>query len=148
MRTLTAAAATAAALASTPALAETISKPSPHSVSETADRLVAAVEEAGAAVIARVDHAGAARGADLELADSQLVIFGNPRVGTPAMQQDMRAGLTLPLRVLVYDTGEGTAVLYHSAGTLFAGMDVDQESEAATRINGALTMLTDKAVAE
>lgn len=145
IRTLAAALALAGATA---AAAETVTKPSPVSVPETADRLVAAVEEAGAAVVARVDHADAAAGADLELPAATLLIFGNPAVGTPAMQEDLRAGLVLPLRVLVHDDGAGgTALTYQTAESLFAGMDVDPTGEAASRIDGALSRLTDAAVA-
>lgn len=144
--TRTATAATlAAALFAMPATAELVTKPSAYAVGQTADRLEEAVEEAGAAVIARVDHQASAEGADLTMPPAILVIFGNPKVGTPVMQEDLRAGLTLPLRVLVHADGEDTVVTYHTAESLFAGMDVDPAGEAAERIDGALEMLTDKA---
>ncbi|MEM7491232.1 MAG: DUF302 domain-containing protein [Pseudomonadota bacterium] len=136
-------------LAATPALAETVTKPSAHSVAETADRLVAAVEGAGARVMARVPHSEGAASVDLELPEAELVIFGNPAVGTLIMQQDLRAGLILPLRVLVHADGAGgAAVTYQTAETMFDGLDVDTSSEAAQRINGALGNLTDAATEE
>ncbi|KIT16848.1 DUF302 domain-containing protein [Jannaschia aquimarina] len=134
-------------LAGAPAMAEIVTKPSPHSVGETADRLVAAAEGAGATIVARVLHSQAAAGVDMELAEAELVIFGNPRAGTPVMQQDLRAGAVLPLRVLVHADGDAAAVTYQSAESLFAGLDVDLSSEAAIRIDGALSTLTDAAVA-
>jgi len=131
-----------------PAMAEMVTKPSPHSVTDTADRLVAAIEGAGAKVVARVDHSAAAGGVDMELPEATLVIFGNPKVGTPVMQQDLRAGLTLPLRVLIHAAdGDGSALTYQGAGDLFAGMEVDAGSDAAKTIDGALGKLTDAAVA-
>ncbi|SFI54406.1 DUF302 domain-containing protein [Jannaschia pohangensis] len=139
---------TAALVAASPSFAEMITKPSPHSVTETADRLAAAIEGAGATLVARVPHSAAAASVDMELPESILMIFGNPKVGTPVMQQDLRAGLTLPLRVLVHADGDGAAVTYQTADDLFAGMDVDLGSEAAMTINGALGKLTDAAVAE
>ena len=65
-------------------------------VAATMDALEAAVNGAGATVFARVDHAGGAKKVDLELADAQLLIFGNPKLGTPAMQDDALAGIFLP----------------------------------------------------
>ncbi|MBM2576984.1 DUF302 domain-containing protein [Jannaschia sp. Os4] len=136
-------------LLAAPASAETVTKPSPVSVPETVERLVAAVEGAGATVVAQVPHSDAAASVEMDLPAAVLVIFGSPQVGTPVMQQDLRAGLTLPLRVLVHDDGQGgTALTYHTAETLFAGMDVDPSSEAAQRIDGALGNLTDAAVAD
>lgn len=137
------------ALAAMPAAAEIVTKPSPHDVPRTVERLVAAVEGAGAKVVAQVPHGQAAAGAGLELPEAVLVIFGNPEVGTPVMQEDLRAGLVLPLRVLVHVDGTGgAAVTYMTAEDLFAGLDVDAAGEAAGRIDGALGKLTDAAVAE
>ncbi|WP_226781046.1 DUF302 domain-containing protein [Oceaniglobus trochenteri] len=149
-RPLTFASATVAmALAASPVLAELQSKTSPKSVSETVDALAAAVEEAGATVIARVDHAGSAASVDMELAESELLIFGNPKVGTPPMQDDPRVGLMLPLRVLTYLDGEGTTrVVYENSAALFEGLEVPQDAEYLTKIDGALDKLTDKAIAD
>ena len=144
-RTIAMIAVTLAAFAA-PAAAEMITKPSAYSVPETADRLADAIAGAGATVVARVPHSDAAASVDMALPASVLMIFGNPRVGTPVMQEDLRAGLVLPLRVLIHDDGDGdTAVTYATAATLFSGMDVDLDGDAATRIDGALAMLTDKA---
>jgi uncharacterized protein (DUF302 family) len=69
---------------------------------ETVARLVEAIEDRGLTVFARIDHAAAARAAGLELADEEVVLFGNPRAGTPLMQSDPRVGVDLPLRILVW----------------------------------------------
>lgn len=73
-----------------PALADLAFKPSPKSVQQTMDDLDAAVTDAGATVFARVDHAQGAAEADMQLGAAQLLIFGNPQIGTPVMQQDVR----------------------------------------------------------
>lgn len=119
---------------------------SPHPVAETMDRLVAAVEGAGATVIGRVDHQAAAMAADMEMPQAQLLIFGNPRIGTPIMQQDLDASLILPLRVLVSEGGDGTIVTWQSPEEMFAGMDVDLESEPVMAMSAALEKLTAAAV--
>lgn len=146
-RMMTALAATAT-FAAAPLMAETITQTSPHSVSVTMDALQAAVEGAGATVFARVDHAAGAASVDMELPDAELLIFGNPMLGTPAMQADIEAGLQLPLRVLVYAGDEGTVVAYESVETIFDGLDVPLDAEFAQKMTGALATLTGKAVAE
>ena len=138
--------ATAATVLALPAGAESLA--SPHSVAETMDRLVAAVEGAGATVMARVDHTEGARSVEMDLPEAQLLIFGNPKVGTPIMQQDLRAGLILPLRVLVHEGDGGTMITWQSPEEMFAGLDVDPGSEPVKLAAGALEKLTAKAAEE
>ncbi len=85
---------------------------SPHSVRDTADRAVAAIESRGITLFARVDHGGGARAVGLELADEELLVFGDPRGGTPLMQSDATVGYELPLRLLVWDAAGTTMVGY------------------------------------
>lgn len=131
-----------------PVMAETITQSSPKSVAETMDALEAAVTGAGATVFARVDHGAGAASVDMDLPEAQLLIFGNPRLGTPAMQADIQAGLQLPLRVLVYEGEDGTVVAYESVDQLFDGLSVPLDAEFAKKMTGALAMLTGKAIAE
>jgi uncharacterized protein (DUF302 family) len=76
-------------------------------------------------VFARIDHAAGAREAGLELADEQVIMFGNPRAGTALMQSDPRIGIELPLRVLVWDTGEGVMLGHNDPRELADRYDVD-----------------------
>jgi uncharacterized protein (DUF302 family) len=79
--------------------------------------------------------------------DAQLLIFGNPALGTLAMEQDIRAGLVLPLQVLAYEDADGvTQLTWTPAEDLFAGLDIPVGAEVITKVNGALNMLTDKAI--
>jgi len=120
---------------------------SPLSVTETIDGLEAAVAGAGATVFARVDHAKGAESVGKSIPDAQLLIFGNPALGTLAMEQDIRAGLVLPLQVLAYEDADGvTQLLWTPAEDLFAGLDIPADAEVITKVNGALNMLTDKAI--
>jgi len=146
-RTLTAIAATLS-LIGAPLMAETITQSSPKSVSATMDALQAAVEGAGATVFARVNHAAGAASVDMELNDAELLIFGNPRLGTPAMQADIHAGLQVPLRVLVYAGDDGTVIAYESVATMFDGLNVPLDAEFANKMAGALAGLTERAAAE
>ncbi len=122
---------------------------SPHSVSDTVDRLAAAVEGAGATVVARVNHAKAAAGVDLELRPVEMLMFGNPKLGTPAMQADPASGLDLPLRVVVYEGEDGSVTLaYHDPAELAAAHDIPGDAEVLAKMTGALAKLTAAAVAE
>jgi uncharacterized protein (DUF302 family) len=60
-------------------------------------------------VFARINHADAAREAGMERAAEEVVLFGNPRVGTPLMQTDPRVGVELPLRLLIWEDGARVA---------------------------------------
>ena len=64
-------------------------------VTATADRLAAGIEAAGAKLMARIDHGAGAKTVGRDIGASQLLIFGNPKVGTPVMEQNRLAGLIL-----------------------------------------------------
>jgi uncharacterized protein (DUF302 family) len=84
-----------------------------HAPKETLDRLETAVAARGMSVIARVDHAGAARKVGMELRPTELLIFGNPRAGTPLMQAAQLMGIDLPLRALAWqDEAQATWLSY------------------------------------
>jgi len=122
-----------------------IVKTSAASVAETADKLVAAVENAGAKVFARVDHAAGARSIDSDLADMTLVMFGNPKIGTPILQAAPSAGLDLPNRVLIWDDEGQTRVGYLDPAVLKQRHQVEGADKAFDVMAGALAKLTDAA---
>jgi uncharacterized protein (DUF302 family) len=133
-----------------PALAaagsDIVRKPSAHGVTETIDRLEALVREKGLTRFARVDHRGNAEGVGLSLPDSQVLIFGNPKVGTQVMQCDPGAGLDLPLRVLAYADAEGkTWVAYHNPQGLKQDHGLD-DCPVVDKVEAALDALTDQAI--
>ncbi|MGR3551420.1 DUF302 domain-containing protein [Pseudooceanicola sp.] len=126
-------------LTATPALADFEKMEVNGTVDAAMSRLQSAVEDAGATVFARVDHAKGASDVGMELPASQLLIFGNPKLGTPVMQEDMRAGLALPLRMLIHQDAEGQVwVTYEEVEDMFDDLDVDDDSEAVEKMEGAL----------
>ncbi|QAX30273.1 DUF302 domain-containing protein [Leisingera sp. NJS204] len=132
-----------ALMSALPAAAELMKLPSQKLVAETMDALQAAVEGAGATVFARVDHAAGAQKAELELGASQLLIFGNPKLGTPAMQADPRAGLYLPLKVLAYEDAEGQVWLtYEDPAEMLSTLDIPADADFIAKMQGALGKLT------
>jgi uncharacterized protein (DUF302 family) len=121
---------------------EWITRESSVSVTETADRLVSAAEGAGATVFARVDHAAGAEAVGEELAPTTLVIFGNPQIGTPILQADRRAGLDLPLRVLIWEEDGVTMLGYEDPDALRERYAIEGADEAFEAMAGALENLT------
>jgi uncharacterized protein (DUF302 family) len=81
--------------------------PSRHSVSETIDRLEAELRAKSITVFARIDHGAEATRVGLSLRPTQVLIFGNPRAGTPVMQAVQAAAIELPLRALAWEDATG-----------------------------------------
>jgi uncharacterized protein (DUF302 family) len=96
---------------------------------ETVERVVGAIESRGLTLFARIDHAGAAREAGLQLADEQVVLFGNPRAGTPLMQSDPRIGVELPLRILIWADATGVLLGYRDPRELGGPYDIAAEQQ-------------------
>lgn len=90
------------------------SRRSIHGPKETMERLVAAVSKRGMSVLARIDHGAAAASVGLVLRPTEVLIFGNPRAGTPLMQAVQTMGIDLPLKALVWQDGEGTTWLSYN----------------------------------
>jgi uncharacterized protein (DUF302 family) len=105
-------------------------KRSTSSYQETVARLVGAIEGRGLTVFARIDHAAAAREAGLELADEEVVLFGNPRAGTPLMQSDPRVGIELPLRILVWADADGVLLGYRDPHELSEAYELGEDDRA------------------
>ena len=70
-------------------------------------KLIGAVTAKGLAILAHIDHAGAAAEAGMELRPTDLLIFGNPKGGTPLMQANQTMGIDLPLKALVWQDQDG-----------------------------------------
>ena len=87
---------------------------STHSVAQTMERLESLLKERGVMIFARIDFSGDAARAGLTLREEQMLIFGNPKAGTPLMQSVPAAGLDLPLKALVWEDAEGhTQIAYN-----------------------------------
>jgi uncharacterized protein (DUF302 family) len=81
--------------------------PSRHNVAKTIERLQTLLKERGILVFAHIDFSGDAARAGLAMRPEQMLIFGNPKAGTPLMVEAPVAGLDLPLKVLVWEDTEG-----------------------------------------
>jgi uncharacterized protein (DUF302 family) len=81
---------------------------SKHPVVETIDRLESLASSAGLVVFARIDFSGDAARAGLALRPMQMLIFGNPKAGTPLLAASPRSGLDLPLKALAWQDPSGS----------------------------------------
>lgn len=84
------------------------------SVNETADRLVSLLQAKGIKIFARIDQAAEARAVGLSMPETQLVIFGDPKAGTPLMVKTPSLALDLPLKALVWQAGDGKVWLSYN----------------------------------
>lgn len=119
-----------------------IIKDSASSVAETADKLVAIIEDAPPSLFARIDHAAGAQNAGLELPEATLIIFGAPAIGTPIMQENIMAGLDLPVRVLIWDDGGQTKIGYLDPESLKKRYEIEGAEQAFQQMAGALDKFT------
>jgi uncharacterized protein (DUF302 family) len=114
---------------------------------ETLNRLLDAVARRGLTVFAQIDHAAAARAVDMQLGDEVVVVFGNPRAGTPLMQQDPRIGIELPLRMLVWDRGDAAIVGYNDPRNLSRLYDVTRQAPTLDAMSSLLDDIAREAAA-
>lgn len=125
--------------------------PSKHPVDVTVDRLTKAIEGKGIKIAARIDHAAAAKAAGLELAPTIVLLFGNPKVGTPLMQADPRVGLELPMKMLVWQDKAGKVWLgYTPASALQERYSLEGKpaADAAQALSGALAAFAKAATSD
>ncbi len=124
-----------------------ISKSSRYSASETMDRLVAVVQSKGMTVFARIDHAAEAEKVGLKMRPSQLLIFGNPKGGTPLMVAAPTVAIDLPLKALAWEDAGGKVWLsYNSMSYLKERHGIEGEDETLKAVAAALDAMTGKAL--
>jgi uncharacterized protein (DUF302 family) len=111
---------------------------SSHDVKTTADRLVAALEGKGMTVFARIDHAAGAAKTGAELQPTELVIFGNPKVGTPLMKCDRSVAIDLPQKALIREQDGKVLLSYNNPDYLAKRHDLSGCAAVLDKIRMAL----------
>jgi len=91
-----------------------ISVKSSHDVKVTADRLENVLNQKGMTVFIRINHAAGAQKVGKKLRPTELVVFGNPKVGTPLMQCSQSVGIDLPQKALIWQDEKGQAWLSYN----------------------------------
>lgn len=119
-----------------------------YPAAETVDRLEALLKAKGIEVAARVDHAAAAKNKGLDLPATEVLIFGNPTVGTQLMQSRRSVALDLPLRVVVWEEPDGTVWAgYHDVAELAAQHGIGDRDEVVAAMQSGLEALLRQATA-
>ncbi len=92
-----------------------VNEASSHSVDETVERLKAMLQASGAVLFGLVDHSGEAEKVGLKMKPTKLLIFGNPKAGTPLMLASPSTAIDLPLKMLVWeDAAKKVWISYNS----------------------------------
>ncbi len=96
-----------------------INIPSNHSVDKTVEKLEAILQLKGIKLFALIDHSGEAIKAGMKMPPTKLLIFGNPKAGTPVMLAAPSSAIDLPLKILIWEDAQGKAwVTYNSPAYL------------------------------
>jgi uncharacterized protein (DUF302 family) len=112
---------------------------SAHDVPTTADKLVKALKGKGMTVFDVIDHSKGAAGVGIELPPTTLVIFGNPKVGTPLMKCSRTAAIDLPQKMLIWSDASGqTWLAYNDPVYMAKRHDVKGCEESIKKVTGAL----------
>ncbi|XKH02309.1 DUF302 domain-containing protein [Marinobacter nauticus] len=125
-----------------------VSMKSSHSAQATMDRLEAIVEDKGLNVFARIDHAAGAEKVGESLRPTELLIFGNPKGGTPFMQCAQSVGIDLPLKALVWEDDAGQVWLGYNDPAYLAKRHGVEECAVVPKLSKALEGMTKAAVAK
>ena len=123
-----------------------IQKKSQYGVSETLDRLVSVLKKKGITIFTRVNHTEGAKRVGLKMLDTQLLIFGNPKMGTPLMNENILMGLDLPMKALAYkDENNQVWLAYLNPVELQSRHNIKNKT-IIKKMSQALNGLTNKAL--
>lgn len=112
---------------------------SAHSVDDTVNKLESVLESKGMNIFGRVNHAAGAEKAGLELRPTQVLIFGNPKVGTPLMKCAQSVAIDLPQKALVWEDQSGDVWLaYNDPAWLASRHNMEGCDEVLQKVSGAL----------
>jgi uncharacterized protein (DUF302 family) len=102
--------------------------PSSHPVDETVEKLKGILQAKGVTLFALVDHSGEAKKVGMKMRPTKLLIFGNPKAGTPVMLAAPTSAIDLPLKILVWEAAQGKVwVSYNSPDYLQDRHGIPQE---------------------
>src|SRR5208337_242927 len=92
-----------------------VNKPSKYSVKETLDRLEAVLKSKGITIFSRIDQKAAAETVGLSMQPTELLIFGDPKAGTPLMNEYPSISIDLPLKALAWENKDGRVILSYNS---------------------------------
>lgn len=119
-----------------------------HSVKQTADRLESLIDEKGLTLFARTNHAENAKNVGKELRPTELLIFGNPNLGTPLMQCKQTVAIDLPQKALIWEDETGQVwIAYNDPQYLVDRHSITGCDDVIKKVKQALSKLAGKAAA-
>ena len=122
---------------------------SPFDVATTIDKLATVLESKGMSIFGRVNHAANAEKAGLSLRPTELLIFGNPKIGTPLMNCAQSVALDLPQKMLAWEAEDGTTRLgWNDPMHLKARHAIEGCDEVLEKVSGALSNFAKAATSE
>ena len=122
---------------------------SAYDVDTTADRLEQALQAKGMTIFARIDHAKSAQQVEMDLRPTELIIFGNPKVGTLLMQCSQSVAIDLPQKALIWQDESGQVwISYNDPQYLVDRHGIEDCEEAVTKISQALRNFAQAATTE
>ena len=117
-----------------------ISVKSSHDVKVTADRLENILNQKGMTVFIRINHSAGAQKVGKKLRPTELVVFGNPKVGTPLMQCSQSVAIDLPQKALIWQDDKGQAWLtYNDQNYLAQRHGLSECTEVIKKVEKALS---------
>lgn len=120
---------------------------SPHSVLETTNRLESIIKEKNLTLFARIDHADNAKGVGEQLQPTELLIFGNPKVGTPLMQCSRTTAIDLPQKILVWsDQQQQTKIAYNQPNYLGDRHNLSGCEQILEKVSAVLQEITEQGI--
>jgi uncharacterized protein (DUF302 family) len=120
-----------------------ISKKSHHSVKETIDRLEAALKKKGIGVALRWNHSAKGESVGIPLRPTELLMFGNPKIGTNMFTSNQTAGIDLPMKALAWEDEKGQVWLtYNDPAYIAKRHHITDRAETLKKMSGALDKLS------
>ena len=112
---------------------------SAHSVAESLDRMTALLETKGITVIARVTHSQAAAGVGIDIPPTELLIFGNPKLGSLLMESQPTTAIDLPMKLVAWQDADGQVwIAYNDPAWAAERHGITDRDAVVAKLSGAL----------
>jgi uncharacterized protein (DUF302 family) len=126
-----------------------VTVPSTHTVEETAERLESVLHEKGMTIFNRIKHSDAAAKVGIELRKTELILFGNPKVGSPLMKCQQSVAIDLPQKALIWEDDNAKVwISYNDPRYLGKRHNIAGCEEVIAKIEKALAGITKSAADE
>jgi len=124
---------------------EVVIKDSVYSVEKTVENIKNILDKKGVSIFAIVDHKANAQKVSMDMNDAKVIIFGNPKMGTKFMQNNIVSALDLPLKILVYKDDDSKVRVAYRDGDWLKGEHNLSLNKLTDKVSSILNKITDKA---